>query len=370
MTPADFVAALPAPARRHLDPLAPVAVRTMAAKGVLPLPPRELVVVLCGLTLDPEREVADTARASIAKLPDKLVSGAVDAGLAPPVLEVLAPLVASREPLLERIVLLKDTPDAAIAAVAGAASERVAEIIAANQERCLRSEAIVRALRDNAALLRSSRDRLFDFLVRAGVIYEDMPEYAEAVSRLSPAEVVDVAGKVPLPAQLQALTEDTPDDDARAAAAAEALDEPGAAPESKERVPVLKLVAGLNVSQKVALAIKGNKEARSILVRDMNRVVASAAIRNPRITEQEVVSAAQSRSVSDEVIRIIAASKELTRTYGVKVALVNNPKTPLPTAMRLLTLLRDADVRAVAKSKNVTTAVANQARRLVAAKTK
>ena len=70
----------------------------------------------------------------------------------------------------------------------------------------------------------------------------------------------------------------------------------------------------------------------------------------------------------DEVVRVIASSKEMTRSYGVKTALVNNPKTPLQVAMRFLTLLRHNDVRAVAKSKNVSSALANQARRLVATK--
>lgn len=98
-------------------------------------------------------------------------------------------------------------------------------------------------------------------------------------------------------------------------------------------------------------------------------MVATSAIRSPRITEQEVVAAAQSRSVSDEVIRIIGSSKDMTRSYMVKVALVNNPKTPLTVAMRYLPLLRSTDLRNVAKSKGVTSAVANQAKRLMLAKT-
>ena len=126
------------------------------------------------------------------------------------------------------------------------------------------------------------------------------------------------------------------------------------------RVPLLKLLGTLNTAQKISLAVKGNKEARALLVRDHNRVIASAAIRNPRITEQEVVLAAASKSVADEVVRVIAKSKELSRPYAVKRALVYNPKCPTPDAMHLLTLLRANDVRDVAKSKNVPSAVAAQ----------
>jgi hypothetical protein len=358
---------LPAPHQKHLEPGAPLPARMMAARGILPLAPREMTIVLCGLTLDETPEVSAAARAALEKVPDKLLLTALEAGVPPAALSILAAVAGTREEVAERLVLSRMTPDAAVALVAAVASEKVAEIIAGDQERCLRSVEVVRALREAPHLLRSSRDRVFDFLARQGIFYGDMPEMAEAVSRLSSAELVEAAEKVELPPEVQSLIEDSPDAERRAEIATEALEK--APDEAVDRVPMLKLVTGLGVSQRVALAVKGNKEARSILVRDQNRVVAAAAIRNPRITEQEVVAAAQSRSVSDEVIRIVSNSKELTRPYGVKVALVNNPKTPLPTAMRMLTLLRDADVRAVAKSKNVPTAVSNQARRLVASKT-
>jgi len=361
-------AALPPPHQKHLDPAAPGPARMMASKGILPLPPRESVIVLCGLTFDAAPEIVTSARGSLGRLPDKILGAAIDAGLPPVALGVLAPLSAPRDAIAEKLAVNRDTPDEAIAELALVASEHIAEIISSDQQRCLRSQPIVRALRDNPSLLRSSKDRLFDFLVRAGAIHDDLPEYAEALARLTPTEMIEAADRVELPPELGSLLEDTPEVEARAETATEVLDHEQDEQAAHARVPILKLVNGLPVAQKVALAVKGNKEARIILVRDRNRVVASAAIRNPRTTEQEIVAAAQSRSVSDEVIRIISGSKELVRGYGVKVALVNNPKTPLPTAMRLLTLLRDADVRSVAKSRNVSSAVANQARRLVAMK--
>jgi len=360
--------ALPAQHQKHLDPAGPAPGKMMAAKGILPLPPRESVIVLCGLTFDAAPEVVTSARASLGKLPDKILAAAIDGGLPPAALGILAPLSAARDPIAEKIAVNRDTPDDAIAELALVASEHIAEIISNDQQRCLRSQPIVRALRDNPSLLRSSRDRMFDFLVRAGAIHDDLPEYAEALARLTPTEMVEVAEKIELPPELNSLLADDPDVEARAEAASQVLEHVQDEQEVQARVPILKLIQGLAVAQKVALAVKGNKEARAILVRDRNRVVASAAIRNPRTTEQEIVTCAQSRSVSDEVVRIIAGSKELLRSYSVKVALVNNPKTPLPTAMRLLTLLRDADVRAVAKSRNVSSAVANQAKRLVAMK--
>ncbi|HET6345154.1 MAG TPA: hypothetical protein VFH51_09480, partial [Myxococcota bacterium] len=135
-----------------------------------------------------------------------------------------------------------------------------------------------------------------------------------------------------------------------------------------ERIPMLKLINSLNAAQKVALALKGNKEARAILLRESNRVIAVAAIKNPRITEQEIQAAAKSRSINDEVVRIICNSRDMTRSYGVKLALVYNPKTPLPVAMRFLGVLRGSDLKAVAKSKSIPSALANQAKKMLQSK--
>lgn len=355
--------ALPEAQRKHLDPNGPKPARMMASKGMLPLPPREMVIVLCGLTLDEDEKIRDGAKQSLGKLPEKILGPATDADLPPVVFSILLPLLVGQDALLEKIVLNRRTPDEAIAAVAPLVSEGVAEIIAANQERCMRSRALVDAIRKNPHILKSSLDRLFDFLVRAGVLYDDMPEIAEAMARLNPAEIEQAVANVELPPEAQALLEESAESESRAEALQGAMD--GETPEASARVPLLKLLTTLSVSQKISLALKGNKEARTALIRDSNRVVATAAVRSPRLTEQEIVAAAQSRQVNDEVIRIIAGSKEMTRSYGVKVALVNNPKTPVTTSMRFLTLLRMPDLKAVARSKNIPSALCNQAKRLL-----
>jgi hypothetical protein len=351
----------------------------MAAKGMVPLPPRDMVVVMCGLTLDGNAQLAEAARAGLTKLPDKILGPALDGDLPPAALGVLVQALAGREELLEKLVLNRATPDEALADLILTCSERLAEIIAGNQERCLRSERLVRAIPQSQSLLRSSRDRVFDFLVRSGVIHDNMPEFAEALSRLSPTEMQDMANNVQLPSEVAGLLDEgtavaAPPVAAEvvglAEAAAGAAGEGEAEGEKDEeeepgRVPMAKLINGLNAAQKVALALKGNREARAILIRDSNRVVATAVIKSPRITEQEVVAAAKSRSVSDEIIRIIANSKEMSRSYGVKVALVNNPKTPLQTATKYLSLLRQNDLKAIAKSKSVPSALATQAKRML-----
>ncbi|MEZ4271980.1 MAG: hypothetical protein R3C68_11295 [Myxococcota bacterium] len=349
------------------DPASPMPMRKDGSKGMAPLPPREMVIALCGFTFESDEKLAQAAGKSLAGLPDKIIVPAIDAKLPEAALFVLAPLLTDRDDVLEKLVTVRHTPDAVIASIAATVSAKIGEIIASDQERCLRSMEVVNAVRNNDNILRSSLDRLFDFLVRSGVIYDDMPEFGEAIGRLSPTEMQEAAEKIELPPGLDAFLEDDERVDQRAEEAA-AVIELHDHEEAKRRIPVLKLIAGMSIAQKISLSLKGNKEARTILVRDSNKVVCSAAIRNPRITESELLAAAQSRQVSDEVIRIISRSKEMSRSYAVKHALVKNPKTPIQTSMRFLTLLRDSDVKGIAKSRNVPSAISNQAKRHLAKK--
>lgn len=127
-------------------------------------------------------------------------------------------------------------------------------------------------------------------------------------------------------------------------------------------------ILNMGVSEKIKLALRGNKEARGILIRDSNKLVSVAVIKSPKIQEQEIEAISKSRQVSDEVLRTIAGTKEWLKSYTIKLNLVANSKTPLPLAMKLLPQLFEADLRKLAKSKNVSSTVAQQARRIIDAK--
>ncbi|MEW6351690.1 MAG: DUF4388 domain-containing protein [Thermodesulfobacteriota bacterium] len=144
---------------------------------------------------------------------------------------------------------------------------------------------------------------------------------------------------------------------------------PGELPEwelsEQEYESLYNQILNMGVAEKIKMAYTGNKEARGILVRDSNKMVAVAVVKSPKIQETEVEAIAKSRSVCDEVLRTISQTKEWMQSYTVKVNLVNNSKTPLPIAMKLIPHLLEGDLRRLAKSKNVAAAVATQARRLL-----
>ena len=124
----------------------------------------------------------------------------------------------------------------------------------------------------------------------------------------------------------------------------------------------------MSVSEMVQLATKGNKEARNLLIKDSNRIIVHAALNSPKVTDEEIKSFAGNKNLSKEVSLIISNKKEYTKNYMVKVALVNNPKTPLPTAIKFLRHLLPKDLRSISKSKNVPTVLAKTAVRMLSNK--
>lgn len=128
---------------------------------------------------------------------------------------------------------------------------------------------------------------------------------------------------------------------------------------------LLQRLQTMTVAERIKLALHGNREARMLLLRDSNKLIRRFVLKNPRVNDDEVIAVAKNRSADDEVLRVIAESREWTKNYQVRLALVTNPKTPLVLAMRHLSSLYERDIRALAKSKNVSATISTQAKRIV-----
>lgn len=137
---------------------------------------------------------------------------------------------------------------------------------------------------------------------------------------------------------------------------------------SEKHESIFKQILGMTISQKIQLAFKGNKEARGILIKDPNKLVCGSVIKSPKVGETEIIAYANSRNLSTEVFRLIAANKDFVKQYAVRLALASNPRVPNDVAMRCLNTLQESDVAKIAKSKNVSNAIATAARRTVQAK--
>jgi hypothetical protein len=151
-----------------------------------------------------------------------------------------------------------------------------------------------------------------------------------------PAELATLAGRLRPPAA-EAAAEDGAD--------GEAVDEAAAAP----RGTVADRLEQMTVAQKMAQAMSGDREARMALLRDVNKALHACVLRNPRIGLDEVQWAAKLTTLSPDALKLIAEHKEWGANATVCTALVRNPKTPLPLALRLLDRVPVAEVRAIAK---------------------
>ncbi len=132
--------------------------------------------------------------------------------------------------------------------------------------------------------------------------------------------------------------------------------------DDQARLTLEQYISSLSIGKKIKLAYKGNSEARKILVRDRNKLVASAVIKSGRCTENEVVSFAGNRNLDREVIRLIANSSELTRKYPVRLALTNNSKCPPAIAMNFMKQLVKRDLATLTRNRNVSAGLTKQAK--------
>ena len=113
------------------------------------------------------------------------------------------------------------------------------------------------------------------------------------------------------------------------------------------------LLSSLPVKRKVKLAFKGTREQRSQLIRDPNKLVASAVLSSPKLTGAEVEAFAKMGNVSEEVLRVIGTHRGWLKSYGVVLGLVKNPKTPPAISMQLLQRVTERDMKMLAVDRNV-----------------
>ena len=139
------------------------------------------------------------------------------------------------------------------------------------------------------------------------------------------------------------------------------LDEHGARESTVQRL------SKMSVTDRLKVAMRGNREERTILIRDANKLVSIAVLSSPRITEQEIESYARMASVSEDVLRVIGTSRAWIKDYPVVRALAFNPKTPIAISMGLVSRLVERDVKALSSDRNIAEPVKLLARKMTKA---
>jgi hypothetical protein len=352
------VSALPAPAQRLLGPEAPPPARLMAASGIVPgLKPGDVVTVVACLAHADDPKVAAKAKATIGALPPPVLNGALQAELQAPVVAMLADAYAGNAEVVEKLLRQTRIDTDALTVLAERATEAIGELVATNEARLLQHPTVIEKLYMNKRVRMSTADRLLELAVRNGLEL-NIPAFKEAAQAIQnelipepseePTYDDELFNEVDQIAQATAVRADEDTHE---------VDEEGEERVREELRPLHARLAEMSVSQKIRRATLGTSAERLLLVRDTNRLVASAAVQSPMMNDNEAAMISASRQVCEEVLRIIARNREFTRNYQVKLNLITNPRTPFTFAARLIPHLRDHDLRGLSKSKNVPSAV-------------
>lgn len=365
MIPPIDLSTLAGPAQKIAAPTAPPKLQEMAARGIAPgVRPADLVAVLVLLGGSENAAVRETANKTLAALPEPLLAGALAGDLEPQAIDALARHYGGRLDVLEKLVAMPRVAMDTIEELARTGAEPVTELVATNEERLLKHPRIIELLYLNKNTRMSTADRIVDLAVRNGIQLTGLGAFKEVAAAIQD-ELIPLPSPEPTPDDLlyfetQELAEQlavAPDEDVFIET------DDGKEVVKDKLAPLYKRITDAPISTKIRRALLGTKEERMLLVRDQNKIVASAAARSPLLQETEVAMISRNRNVSDEVLRIIATTPEWMKSYMVKKNLVENPKTPVMIATRLIPHLRESDLRHVAKSKNVTGAISDAARR-------
>ena len=327
------------------------------ARGFLPLPQDDLIVVLAYLTRSPDAEIATAARSSLADVPSRSIhSFAANESLPPAHLSML--LRASEDPfVLEALIRNRAVPDELVVELAAVADAAVQEVVAINQARIIRTPAILDALLANPQLTPDvrrraleTREEFFDKKARIAALQPVEVEVGEdeAMLSLSDEPIADLLEK--------AAQEPESDSPPPALMESEKLDE--------KKMSVFSQILLMSVSEKVQTAFKGGKTERMILIRDHNRLVCGAVMRNPRMSEAEVESIAGMRNIAEEVLRLITLKREWISKYNIVVALARNPKCPVGVVLPLINRLTLRDLKSLKDDKGVSETVRGLTRKV------
>ncbi|MEA2174141.1 MAG: hypothetical protein QOD00_1733 [Blastocatellia bacterium] len=369
-----------------------------AARGLLPLAQYDLLEILVALRTSDDAEIAGAAATTLdAQEAESLLTIANAKDAPPTVLGFLAARPTSGREIHEAVTLNSSTPDEAIALLATQTTEgALLELITINQQRLIRAPAIIDAVLGNPARtaeaerrVRETRREFFEKERGAQQIADELrargqsaaAEFIEAVESLDADVGLSVDDAWLLAEHIEVSDDDIDDSWLALEHLEDIYEEPleqrtanaerviasvlkESSDVAPERISLIRRIMLMTVKDRVKMGMKGDREARSILIRDSNRVVAEAVIHNPRITDQEVENISSMRTVSEGVLRIISMNRAWARNYPIIHNLARNPRTPIAAAINILPRIRTKDLQNITQNRNVSEAVRRQAYRL------
>lgn len=320
---------------RIVKPGAPRDAQLAAARGALPLAGKDLLTVLFFLCRSGDAEIKKSAVKTLRELPATILSPLLkEDSLHPQLIELMVRARMADGDLMGAVIMHPATNIKTLLYLAAKASSEVLERLAGHQNLLYQNPEIVEAIINNPAAEKTLKFKLG---------WRD-PE----------------AAAQPVPTEESSEENEKPDDEeGRSQEEIESLMEEA----DQEGLSKYQIALELKVAEKIKMALTGDKEWRTIMMKESNKLVQAAVMKNPRISDGEVLMVAKTRTSSDDLIRMILLNKDWVKNYEVKKALIIHPKTPPPKALRFISYLTMKDVKELSKSRQISSIVANAIRK-------
>lgn len=336
-----------------LSGAAPRPLKVSAARGVLPVSRGDLIRILVALAGDADDDVRAEAVARLETFEEREVLVLLgDAGASPEVLDYFATARAGRTAWQDAVLTNPVTSLATLRRIAPTLAAAQIDQLLLNQTRLIASPDLLEMILSNPSATPGHRARVDEMRKH---FLRPAPSRADVSPALPPP---DATHEPPAPVTSEARPAGAPDPAAPETPAFSVLDN------------VNQKILRMNTAEKIQLAFKGTREERTILIKDSSRSVQAAVLESPKLTDQEVEAIARMRSVTEEVLRMIAANRDWMKSYGVVHSLATNPKTPVGIAINLVSRLTTRDLRILTTDRNVPEVIRRQARKVNDARSK
>ena len=379
-----------------------------AAHGSLAVPPGETIEILVYLALH-HKLFGEQARLTLAGWDEKAsLAAAADANTSAEVLGYFISRENLRPVLLPALAENPSVSEESLGEIAVSGSRSPLEALLTSA-RVMSSPQLLQALQSNDKLRPNALAEIGKRLAALGVSRRVQPHAPEPdASEVDPSDealegtiaqyllenAVELEAEKDKPFQPIGIAHDLPDveaaveveppvaaatggasADAAGKSATVATGKSGAAAaiHARKQTPVgnegrrdsaLQRISKLDIKSRIALAMRGSKEDRSILIRDSTRLVATAVLDSPKVSETEVEAFALQKNLLDSVLRAISLKRRFAKNYTIMRNLVYNPRTPVDTSLPLVKGLLIHDLKNLMDNKEVSDTIRKTAVRM------
>ncbi len=312
-------------------------INKMVLEGKFPLPINELIYIISAYAIDNRNGLREECFKNIKEIPKQFIINFLNQQIPEKHLYLMAYIFQNDIDILEVIFSKKNVPISLFEKFSNVRNKELLKILLKNEEIWTKSPSIIDNFLNNPELPVEYHDKISFYITKTLTesTYEQKP-------LLTPKEEEEH----------KELIENVSEDD-----------------EEKKR-SIAGKISKLSVAEKIKFALMGNKEVRGILIKDSNKLVSTAVLKNPRITEGEIVKISQDKNLPDEIIRAIASNKNWIQNYSIRLNLVYNPKTPVPVSVKFLSSLSNKDLDKISKSRNVSSIITASARKILVQRSK